>query len=402
LTVHKRQYADGPLPSDTIIGELTDARSRRLVQKWNKPAQLTFSIDGHSPSALEVQELSTDVVAWRWDENSGQDVAMFRGAVWHSEDTLSEQSATVNFTCNDYLASLGNRFFESTFHWPGFDQDTIAAGIVTQAANMIIGGDTRTIPSGFLPMWPMLVDPGGVIRTTQSGQIYDITHVGSTFYLDALTKLALQSDATGVGGFDFDIVPFGLNGSLDAVRIFYPYQGVQRDNPALIYGSTISALTRTVSAENYCDYDRIIGKSASTTSQLSSEAWDGTLLDVNAFPQGLWMRADSAPDVDSLATLTNLAYGYLNRFLDLIPSYTVTMRPAICSPGYPNMGDVVPLIIEEGRLNVNTYLRVIGIDYEISDDGYEKISLAVGRPDITISDIFTGTKNTTDALVRRF
>ena len=44
------------------------------------------------------------------------------------------------------------------------------------------------------------------------------------------------------------------------------------------------------------------------------------------------------------------------------------------------MGDVVPLIVQSGRLNVNTNVRVVGITYAIGDDGQEDVTLTVGRP----------------------
>ena len=53
------------------------------------------------------------------------------------------------------------------------------------------------------------------------------------------------------------------------------------------------------------------------------------------------------------------------------------------------MGDVVPLIIQSGRLNVNTTIRVVGITYDIGDDGQEDVTLTLGRPDTTLFDIFT-------------
>ena len=39
------------------------------------------------------------------------------------------------------------------------------------------------------------------------------------------------------------------------------------------------------------------------------------------------------------------------------------------------MGDIVPLVIQTGRLNVNTTIRVLGIAYDIGDDGQEDVDL---------------------------
>jgi hypothetical protein len=61
----------------------------------------------------------------------------------------------------------------------------------------------------------------------------------------------------------------------------------------------------------------------------------------------------------------------------------------------------VPLIIHSGRLNVNTTIRIVGLTYDIGDDGQEDVSLVLGRPDTTIADIFGSTDRDVNALARR-
>ena len=65
------------------------------------------------------------------------------------------------------------------------------------------------------------------------------------------------------------------------------------------------------------------------------------------------------------------------------------------------MGDTVPLIIQSGRINVNSNVRVLGITFDVGDDGEEDISLTVGRPDITFSDLLIGPVRDVNALSRR-
>jgi hypothetical protein len=65
------------------------------------------------------------------------------------------------------------------------------------------------------------------------------------------------------------------------------------------------------------------------------------------------------------------------------------------------MGDTVPLVVEAGRLNVNTTVRVLGITYTIGDDGQEDVALTLGRPLTTLADAFTQADRDADALTRR-
>jgi hypothetical protein len=65
------------------------------------------------------------------------------------------------------------------------------------------------------------------------------------------------------------------------------------------------------------------------------------------------------------------------------------------------MGDAVPLYINEGRLAVNTTVRVVGITYGIGEDGQEDVELTVGRPPATLAKILSGPDKDIDALARR-
>jgi hypothetical protein len=405
--VHKRIFAAGALPSATILGELPNARSRRLTQAYNKPATLTFTVDGHSPSASAVGEMTTDVIAWRWNDTSQSYRAMFRGIVTASNDTLSEQSAVVTFTCQDYLAMLARRFWTgaSPFVWTQFDQDTIASGIISQASSITdSSGATSFAPGSFLPLVVALVDPAGNNRGL-SGQLRDRTYQGQTSKLDGLNGLA-----TVVNGFDYDCQPLGSgDGSADVVSIYYPYQGILRTRPQLVYGVTVSALTRTFNSTDYANYQRSLGNNgnaAANAPQVFGEAWNSDTNNVTTAPQGLWMTGDLAADVSVQSTLNDHANGNLARSGVVVPSYTVTLRPGWFVPGpfntsTVNMGEVVPLVINEGRLHVNTTVRILGIDYVIGDDGQEDVVLTLGRPDVTIQDLFNTANADVDALARR-
>jgi hypothetical protein len=82
-------------------------------------------------------------------------------------------------------------------------------------------------------------------------------------------------------------------------------------------------------------------------------------------------------------------------------SYTVTMRPGAYSYGNPNIGDVVPLRVRVGRLDVDTEVRVLGFGFDIGEDGQENVSLEVGRPRVSFTDYLTQASDAIDALVRR-
>jgi hypothetical protein len=65
------------------------------------------------------------------------------------------------------------------------------------------------------------------------------------------------------------------------------------------------------------------------------------------------------------------------------------------------MGDSVTLVVRSGRLNVNTTVRVVGITYDVGDDGEENVSLTVGRTSPSLGAILAGYSADINALARR-
>jgi hypothetical protein len=395
LTLHRRQFADQPSAA-TILAEQIDARGRQLVQAWDTAATLTFTLDGHSKGAALINELRHDVIAWRWDDQTGADVPVGRFIIDHSEDEITEQSHTVVFTCHDYYAMLTRRLLTATYSATNVDQDDMVTAIVNGASQVRSSSGTPFSPGAYLPLTVALVNPDGSTRTTPSGQLRQRiyppqTDVGQV--VDELSKI--------INGFDFDVQP---GTSHDLLRLFYPYQGVPRTTPALVYGSTVASLTRVVASADYANYQRVLGNNGSSdpaAAQLYSETWNADAASGTAGAVGLWMTGDNAADVTIQATLDQKAAGDLALSGVLLPSYTLNLRPGAYTWGNPNMGDVVPLIVKSGRLNVSTTTRVLGITYSIGDDGDENVSLTVGRPFTNLLHLFTQADRDVDALTRR-
>jgi hypothetical protein len=399
LTIHHRPYSVPMFARDTGIAELTDARSRRLEFALNTPAKLTFSIDGESPAAVFLQELTTEVMAWRTDDDGAAEL-MFRGVVTQSQDTLSEQVYTVNYTCLDYLALVNRRFLTAPvdLNFAQVDQDDIVASLLALASEGCTAGDgTSFAPGSALPLTRALVDPNGGPRGQPSGVLRDRTYPGQTALGQAITDLGAC-----IGGYDTDVDPAAESDGTDYLRIFYPAQGIARPDLVLAYGSSVSTVSRSVNSTEYANYRRVIGNTTEQgASQVYAERWNDDANDVGRLPVGLWMGADNASDVSVQTTLQQKADGELERSGVLVPSYTLGIRPDWWSPGEPAMGDTVPLVIRKGRLDVSTTVRILAINYAIGDDGTEDVEVTVGRPALTLTALFRDVQRDVNALARR-
>jgi hypothetical protein len=401
LTVHRRVYGSGATPKTTGVAELVDARSRRLETNWCQAAQLTFTLDGRSPDAATILELVHDVIAWRWDDQTGIDIPMFRGPVTQSEDQLTDSDHTVNFTVHDYLAMLTRRILTSPtpLNFTQTDQDTIAAALLTKATRPVASSGADVFwPGSSLPLAFAAVGPDGSNRSN-SGRLRDRSYLGGATIGELLDNLAKV-----INGFDYDVLPRSdLNGT-DQLRVFYPSQGVTRTAPALAYGSTVASVTRTVNSTDYSNYWRIIGNNGNSdqnAAQMYAEAWNSDANNVGVFPVGLWMSQDNSSDVNIQSTLNERAQGNLALTGILMPTYTLGLRPGAYTYGNPNIGDTLPLIIQSGRLNVNDTVRVVGIVYDVGDDGQEDVEITVARPQVTLAQILKSAHRDVNALARR-
>jgi hypothetical protein len=405
LTLHRRQFVDTPW-NQTMIAELTDARSAKLTCQWNTPAELTFSLDGHDGmgAAPLVQELGTDVIAWRWDEGLGRDVAMVRALVDHSEDQLTEDGAAVtNFVCHDYLAMLQRRILTTTYSVTGREQDLLVSDLLQRAVQASSSSGTNFMPGSYLPLnttYP--ANPDGTFRAA-SGQLRARTYAASSVIGTLVSDLALV-----IHGFDYMVLPL-QTANRDALAIYYPNQGVVRNDVPLHYGSSVAALTRTVDSGTYANYVRTLGNNGSSdpaAAQMFAEAWNSDTNNVTVIPTGLWQLGENAADVTLNGTLSEQANGTLGLDGIIVPSYSVTLTPDAYRYGFPNMGDTCPLIVQKGRLDVNSVpptggVRVMGLTYLIGDDGQEDVELVLGRPATTLLKLFTQSERDLDALTRR-
>ena len=324
---------------------------------------------------------------------------MFRGLIDHSEDEVTAESSTTNFTCHDYFALMNRRILTANqYAVTNRDQDSIVQDLLTLGTTTHSSSGTSFSPGAWQPLTTVAaVNPDGTPRAA-SGQLRTRTYLGSTVIMPTISDLAAV-----INGFDFAVIPLA-DGLIDQLALYYPAQGVTRTDVALMWGSTISGLTRTVDSTEYANYVRVLGNNQSSdpnAAQVFAEIWNSDANNIDVNPVGLWMDGENAADVTLSGTLSDQAAGDLNLSGLLVPSYTVTMRPDAYHYGFPNMGDTVPLIVKTGRLNVNTTVRVLGFTFDIGDDGEEDVSLTLGRPAAQLAKFFTQSQRDIDALVRR-
>ena len=402
FALHERQFTDRDWES-TLITEIVGARGVRLERAWCAPAKLTLTLDGHHPSTAMIEELRHDIFAWRWDETTGVDRCMFRGIVAQALDEVTEQSHTVNFVCHDYLEMLGRRFLTDSYYCEQRDQDNIVADLIERAKVVRASSGAAFTPGSYLPIRVETVYADGSPRGN-SEQLRDRAYQAQSNIAELLDNLAAV-----IGGFDYDLVPAPAwpgGSGCDVLRVFHPFQGVTRNTP-LVYGTTVAGFTRSTNAANYANYWRTLGHaldggSDDDPTQLFAESWNDDVNDVDRLAVGTWMGADNAADVSDPDTLQEKADGNIETSGQLVATWTVKLRPGRYYYGTAEIGDVVPLVIHKvGRLDTETTIRILGLNYAVGTDGDEDIEVAVGRPTASLMDVLTRADRDVDAIARR-
>lgn len=367
-----RQWA---APSYHGLAELIAPRSRQLATALDKPDEFTFSLPGRSTEAAMIRELEHEIRVSRFSDRTGTYLPMMRGVITQTEDTVSEQEHTVNYTVSDYAQLMHRRYVTHPLTYTQADQDVIVADLCGRAGPNF---HTSTVavwgPSAWLPLAVTRRNPDGTARAALSGQLRDRTYAPDKAFGEAVDDLAAV-----VGGFDWATDPDGAG-----IDIYYPARGVQRTAFAFTYGGTVRALTRTLSSTNFANYWRVSGQTPTDADRpIWAEGWTADAHDLVTQPAGMWQSTESMADVTIQQTLADRVAANLADTGVWIPAYTLTMRPGAYEIGPAGdfaLGDLVALHVDSGRIHVEgEWVRVLAVTFDIGDDGQEDIEVTVGR-----------------------
>ncbi len=333
--------------------ELTSLHERRLSLRLKDPSELSFTLDGRAEEANVLLELRTDLhVLWR--DANGETWILFRGRLGTTQDNITADAHRLDCTALDYRAVLRRRILYSDRQlvWNGVDQGEIAWGLVQQT-QVLNGGDlgiakswTGTTPTGYLRDWEFKAGDNIGERITEVGEAPD--------------------------GYDWDIVP--VSASALQLWVWSPRRGVDR-GVVLEYGGLITSVNREVAPSAYANSIRYTGKDELT-------AYEQESADIPTAPEGRWDAVYGDSTLEVQQCLNERGAWQLEEARVVRPTYTVTLQQGEWyGPSHIWLGDPVRLIVDSGRLDhVDTTLRVYGLDFAITDEGTETITLTLDQP----------------------
>jgi hypothetical protein len=332
---------------------------------------------------------------YRWNPLTAKYECFFRGPIGRTEDTVSETTHTVNVTAADYRAMLARCILNTPWTFTQRDQLVIF--------NFLLGPGSSTGPFPNLAIVTnnVLNPDGSFLAGNATGVLRDRTYTGAEKCGDMLDNLSKVSN-----GFDWGIVPIdpldpsGLGIYAGYHQMWYPQQGITKPFIAE-YGATVTSLTRTVNSSDFANWIRNDGQTNNNVPLYAISPGD-VMANPQLHAEGLWQEGISNADVSDPNTLQQQADGELAFRSQLMPSYTIQLVPGAWK-GKTDcwLGDSVSLRVVSGRLNVNTTARIIAIDFDIGDDGAERVALTVGRDTLAFSELMADHQSQLDALTRR-
>lgn len=367
-------------PPGSITRELNAASSRKVKFSLTEPHEASVVIDGFDLAAREIVELVTDLYVFRRRDPEDARELLYRGRIGNTADAMRSDGHEVTVPSTSYKGVLQRRLLMTGF--------TSANSAYTVGDSSGTGRGQRWNQVDQMQIAWELVDG---IQQLSNGDLGIVNGVGQssgklrdrTFQMGDSIAEQLDSLSDVIDGFDWDITPTYTNGAsgLQLDR-WYRSRGIVR-NEVLAFlqsGSNLLSVQRQVDSSDFANAIRSKGRAPESSGSVQGVEPAPVERYATPGPEGRW---DKLFDEDS-TTAAGLAERADWRVADaslIRPSYTVELKPGVWrGPDHFWLGDTVKLVVQSGRLNVQTDVRVQTIDITIDDNGDEQVSVTLGYP----------------------
>lgn len=378
-------------PPGSITRELNAASSRKVTFSLTEPHEASVVIDGFDLAAREIVELATDLYVFRRRDLEDARELLYRGRIGKTADSISADGHEVTVPSTSYKGVLKRRLLMT-----GFSSANSAYTVGDSSGNgrgqrWGVGNTINGSPSPSIDQMVIAWELVDGIQQLSNGDLGIVNGVGQssgklrdrTFQMGDPIADQIDSLSDVIDGFDWDITPTYTNGS-SGLKLdrWYRARGIVR-NEVLAYlqsGSNLRSVQRQVDSSDFANAIRSKGRAPESSGSVQGVEPAPVERYATPGPEGRW---DKLFDEDS-TTAAGLAERADWRVADaslIRPSYTVELKPGVWrGPDHFWLGDTVKLVVQSGRLNVQTDVRVQTIDISIDDNGDESVSVTLGYP----------------------
>jgi hypothetical protein len=278
-----------------------------------------------------------------------ENILIWAGVVWEIQEGASEDG-DVTIQCTEIFHILSEKRYTSN-SYTNTDAGQIAWGLINTTQGLT-GGDLGLTQ--------------GTIQATQNRvrQYFD----------ESIGEKIIQLTEV-INGFDFLITPSIKDNTLSVFNV-YAKRGSTITDFRLEYGeglkNNIQSWRRKRTLSDMFNSIVVEGEGVGETI-LTSTATDNALITA----VGLLEGRKQEKSVSQQATLNQKADEYIRVHKTEQPIYDITLNNAFNDFGKYDVGDIIPVRIKYGYVDINTTMRIYGIDVRVSDAGEEIIKLTI-------------------------
>ena len=278
------------------------------------------------------------------------DKLIWAGVIWEITEDAQDDEGAVNVQCTEIFHILSEKRYTSNTY-TSTDAGTIAWGLINT---------TQGLTGGNLGITQ------GTIQTTQNR---DRT------YLDEKIGEKIIQLTEVINGFDFEITPSIKVNTLGVFNV-YSKRGSTLNTFRLEYGeglkNNIQSWSRKRTLSDMFNSVIVEGEGLGETILTSTQTDTALISSV-----GLLEARVQEKSVNVQTTLDTKAQEFIRVRKTEQPLYDITVNNAYNDFGKYDVGDIVPVRIKYGYLDINTTMRIYGIDVRVSDSGEEVIKLTI-------------------------
>ena len=278
------------------------------------------------------------------------DKLIWAGVIWEITEDAQDDEGAVNVQCTEIFHILSEKRYTSNTY-TSTDAGTIAWGLINT---------TQGLSGGNLGITQ------GTIQTTQNR---DRT------YLDEKIGEKIIQLTEVINGFDFEITPSIKVNTLGVFNV-YSKRGSTLNTFRLEYGeglkNNIQSWSRKRTLSDMFNSVIVEGEGLGETILTSTQTDTALISSV-----GLLEARVQEKSVNVQTTLDTKAQEFIRVRKTEQPLYDITVNNAYNDFGKYDVGDIVPVRIKYGYLDINTTMRIYGIDVRVSDSGEEVIKLTI-------------------------
>jgi hypothetical protein len=278
-----------------------------------------------------------------------ENALIWAGVVWEVNENTSDEG-DVTIQCKELFHILSEKRYTSNTY-TATDAGQIAWGLINT---------TQGLTGGNLGLTQ------GTIQATQNRD--------RTYYDELIGEKIIQLTEV-INGFDFLITPSIKINTLGVFNV-YVKKGSTITDFRLEYGeglkNNIQSWSRKRTLSDIFNSLIVEGEGLGDAKLKSTETDTSS---INAI--GLLEGRKQEKSVSQQATLNQKADEYIRVHKTEQPIYDITLNNAFNDFGKYDVGDIVPIRIKYGYVNINTSMRIYGIDVRVSDAGEESIKLTI-------------------------